>query len=74
MSKRTILVFILLLLLFAPSAHEGRPILLNQEVEMKEKKESNVEACEGAVGKDECLARRTLAAHTDYIYTQEEHH
>lgn len=27
------------------------------------------ESCEG-VGEDECLQRRTLAAHTDYIYTQ----
>ncbi|KAK8601021.1 hypothetical protein V6N13_059239 [Hibiscus sabdariffa] len=25
--------------------------------------------CEG-VGKEECLMRRTLAAHVDYIYTQ----
>ncbi|KAJ4714686.1 phytosulfokines 3-like [Melia azedarach] len=25
--------------------------------------------CEG-IGEDECLTRRTLAAHTDYIYTQ----
>ncbi|CAK7339728.1 unnamed protein product [Dovyalis caffra] len=28
-----------------------------------------VESCEG-VGEEECLMRRTLAAHTDYIYTQ----
>ncbi|RWR77942.1 hypothetical protein CKAN_00644700 [Cinnamomum micranthum f. kanehirae] len=27
------------------------------------------EGCEG-VGEDECLMRRTLVAHTDYIYTQ----
>ncbi|KAH1202424.1 Phytosulfokine protein [Glycine max] len=27
------------------------------------------ESCEG-VGEDECLMRRTLAAHVDYIYTQ----
>ena len=27
------------------------------------------ESCEG-VGKEECLMRRTLAAHVDYIYTQ----
>ncbi|XVE55724.1 hypothetical protein DITRI_Ditri03aG0181200 [Diplodiscus trichospermus] len=26
------------------------------------------ENCEG-IGKDECLTRRTLAAHVDYIYT-----
>lgn len=29
------------------------------------------EGCEG-VGEEECLMRRTLAAHTDYIYTQKE--
>ncbi|KAB2617697.1 phytosulfokines 3-like [Pyrus ussuriensis x Pyrus communis] len=28
-----------------------------------------VESCEG-VGEEECLMRRTLAAHVDYIYTQ----
>lgn len=27
------------------------------------------ENCEG-IGKEECLMRRTLAAHVDYIYTQ----
>ncbi|KAF7008635.1 hypothetical protein CFC21_023350 [Triticum aestivum] len=32
--------------------------------------------CEMRAGekqRDECMARRTLAAHTDYIYTQEKH-
>ncbi|PON40511.1 Phytosulfokine [Parasponia andersonii] len=29
------------------------------------------ESCEG-VGEEECLMRRTLAAHTDYIYTQKQ--
>ncbi|KAK8625919.1 hypothetical protein V6N13_057074 [Hibiscus sabdariffa] len=28
--------------------------------------------CEG-VGKEECLMKRTLAAHVDYIYTQHHH-
>uniref|UniRef100_A0A2N9EB33 Phytosulfokine n=1 Tax=Fagus sylvatica TaxID=28930 RepID=A0A2N9EB33_FAGSY len=28
------------------------------------------ENCEGVEGKEECLMRRTLAAHLDYIYTQ----
>ena len=27
------------------------------------------ESCEG-LGEEECLMRRTLAAHVDYIYTQ----
>lgn len=28
------------------------------------------ENCEGVEGEQECLTRRTLAAHLDYIYTQ----
>ncbi|RWW28474.1 hypothetical protein BHE74_00043649 [Ensete ventricosum] len=45
-------------------------LLLVQGVE-KEMAE-RVEECEG-VREDECLMRRTLVAHTDYIYTQEHH-
>ncbi|KAF7847568.1 hypothetical protein BT93_L2833 [Corymbia citriodora subsp. variegata] len=30
------------------------------------------ESCKG-VGEEECLVRRTLAAHIDYIYTQKHH-
>ncbi|XP_021911419.1 phytosulfokines 3 [Carica papaya] len=29
------------------------------------------ESCEG-LGEEECLMRRTLVAHTDYIYTQKQ--
>lgn len=29
------------------------------------------ESCKG-IGEEECLMRRTLAAHLDYIYTQKE--
>uniref|UniRef100_A0ACD5X1W3 Uncharacterized protein n=1 Tax=Avena sativa TaxID=4498 RepID=A0ACD5X1W3_AVESA len=29
--------------------------------------------CEGGEGVEECLMRRTLVAHTDYIYTQGKH-
>nr|AIS76460.1 phytosulfokine-alpha precursor 3 [Lotus japonicus] len=31
---------------------------------------ANKEDCEGVEGTEECLQRRTLAAHLDYIYTQ----
>ncbi|KAF5747283.1 Phytosulfokines 3 precursor family protein [Tripterygium wilfordii] len=31
------------------------------------------DSCEG-IGEDECLMRRTLAAHIDYIYTQDQSH
>ncbi|XP_062156969.1 phytosulfokines 3-like [Alnus glutinosa] len=33
----------------------------------------NIESCKG-IGAEECLARRTLAAHIDYIYTQNKGH
>lgn len=43
-----------------------------QDALKEEKMSSGVEelSCEGAAEKDECLKRRTLAAHVDYIYTQ----
>ncbi|KAJ0078064.1 hypothetical protein Patl1_37330 [Pistacia atlantica] len=40
---------------------------LHGEVEVEAEKVE--ESCEG-VGEEECLMRRTLAAHIDYIYTQ----
>lgn len=40
-------------------------------VEETAEKVMEEESCEG-VGEDECLMRRTLAAHTDYIYTQKQ--
>jgi len=30
---------------------------------------SEDDSCEGVEGEQECLTRRTLAAHLDYIYT-----
>ncbi|GMN52393.1 hypothetical protein TIFTF001_021555 [Ficus carica] len=43
----------------------------NAGVEETAEKVMEEESCEG-VGEDECLMRRTLAAHTDYIYTQKQ--
>lgn len=43
-----------------------------QEVEAEKSMEVVGGSCEGAADKDECLMRRTLAAHTDYIYTQKQ--
>ncbi|WOH15034.1 hypothetical protein DCAR_0934567 [Daucus carota subsp. sativus] len=34
--------------------------------------DENFENCSG-LGEEECLMRRTLAAHIDYIYTQNKH-
>ncbi|XP_048426811.1 phytosulfokines-like [Pyrus x bretschneideri] len=47
------------------SAMKVQPELKDVEVE----KAMVEESCDG-VGEDECLMRRTLAAHIDYIYTQ----
>ncbi|KAJ8478418.1 hypothetical protein OPV22_022145 [Ensete ventricosum] len=78
MSKEATFVFISFLLFASFVAHAGgsRPVpvdpketsLEGVEKEMAER----VEECEG-VREDECLMRRTLVAHTDYIYTQEHH-
>ncbi|GMN34270.1 hypothetical protein TIFTF001_004603 [Ficus carica] len=38
-------------------------------VEAEQVEVADIESCEG-VGEEECLMRRTLVAHTDYIYTQ----
>ncbi|KAF7849166.1 hypothetical protein BT93_L1171 [Corymbia citriodora subsp. variegata] len=45
-----------------------------QHVGVETKREDDLmdESCKG-VGEEECLVRRTLAAHLDYIYTQKHH-
>ncbi|CAD5168948.1 unnamed protein product [Musa acuminata subsp. malaccensis] len=76
MSKK-IMVVVFIALLLLSLTHAGRPNPVDpkksslQAVE-KEMGGGRMEGCEGA-GEDECLVRRTLAAHTDYIYTQEHH-
>ncbi|KAG6517467.1 phytosulfokines-like [Zingiber officinale] len=71
MSKSTALLLLIALLLFASLAEAARhepadPANAQQQVGESEEIE---EGCE-QVGEDECLMRRTLEAHTDYIYTQ----
>jgi len=41
-------------------------------MEMHRAEPGATEECEGEEG-EECLMRRTLVAHTDYIYTQGKH-
>ncbi|EHA8591558.1 Phytosulfokines 3 [Cocos nucifera] len=69
MSKNITLVFIAFLLLVSlTEAARPEPVDAKQnsiEAEISER----VEVCEG-LGEEECLAKRTLMAHTDYIYTQ----
>nr|CAB3501516.1 unnamed protein product [Digitaria exilis] len=43
-------------------------------MEMHHEEPEATQECEGEdEGGEECLMRRTLVAHTDYIYTQEKH-
>ncbi|GFZ18835.1 phytosulfokine 2 precursor [Actinidia rufa] len=78
MSKITIL-FLLSLLLCSTLSYAARPQPLPAEdstakthlpgVEATHHGDMVDESCDG-VGEEECLMRRTLAAHLDYIYTQ----
>ncbi|KAL5706684.1 hypothetical protein ACHQM5_024818 [Ranunculus cassubicifolius] len=66
----TLLLFSTLLYVAARPNPKASPSDIHYGVgETGEKKMEMDESCEG-VGEDECLMRRTLAAHTDYIYTQ----
>ncbi|CAL9769967.1 unnamed protein product [Musa acuminata subsp. burmannicoides] len=74
MSKEATFVFISFLLFASFLAHAGgRPVPVDpKETSLQKEMAERVEECVG-VGEDECLMRRTLVAHTDYIYTQEHH-
>ncbi|XP_006649683.1 phytosulfokines [Oryza brachyantha] len=43
-------------------------------VEMHQQEPEASECLQGGEAEEECLMRRTLVAHTDYIYTQGSHH
>ncbi|CAL1361356.1 unnamed protein product [Linum trigynum] len=58
---------ILIFFFFFFLAHGARP---NPTTLQVRKGESG--SCDG-IGEEECLARRTLQAHVDYIYTQDAH-
>ncbi|KAI8542001.1 hypothetical protein RHMOL_Rhmol08G0105200 [Rhododendron molle] len=75
----TLFTLVLLLLLCSTLSYATRPVPNPLEHYLVKTRHGGVEAqktevvveesCEG-VGDDECLMRRTLAAHVDYIYTQ----
>ncbi|GAV57740.1 PSK domain-containing protein, partial [Cephalotus follicularis] len=71
MTTKFTTLFILALFLCSTLTYAARPEPASptktQQVERGEMVES--ESCEG-VAEEECLMRRTLAAHLDYIYTQ----
>ncbi|KAB2604603.1 phytosulfokines-like [Pyrus ussuriensis x Pyrus communis] len=77
-SKLTSLCVVTLLLFLSLFSTTARPLPSSscdvsavkvQHDDVEVEKAMVEESCEG-VGEDECLMRRTLAAHIDYIYTQ----
>ncbi|KAG7539357.1 Phytosulfokine [Arabidopsis suecica] len=74
MAKFTTFFFIIALLLCSTLTHASARLtptsVYPKDISVK-KIEQGEENCEG-VGEEECiLIRRTLVAHTDYIYTQD---
>ncbi|XXG48852.1 hypothetical protein AAC387_Pa02g3186 [Persea americana] len=75
MSNRSLIVVALLLffsLAYAARHDPAHPLDSPPKSQLGGIDEENMdvnEGCEG-VGEEECLMRRTLAAHIDYIYTQ----
>ncbi|KAI7741029.1 hypothetical protein M8C21_029725 [Ambrosia artemisiifolia] len=70
MSRATTLFLMLsLLLLLSPVLSSARPEPTTTTTRTPSKGVEVEEGCEG-IGEDECLMRRTLVAHLDYIYTQ----
>ncbi|XP_019239598.1 PREDICTED: phytosulfokines-like isoform X2 [Nicotiana attenuata] len=79
MSKASASFFFIILLLSVALSYAARPEptfheatlsnnIQNQDV-VEPKQVGKEESCKG-VKEEECLERRTLAAHLDYIYTQ----
>ncbi|XP_021893542.1 phytosulfokines 3-like [Carica papaya] len=68
---------VFLLLIFFVLTHAARPdsgfSSVTKPIEVSNKDNDAEENCDG-IGEDECLLRRTLEAHTDYIYTQNNKH
>ncbi|CAK7347397.1 unnamed protein product [Dovyalis caffra] len=70
MCKLATLFTVALLLSFTLTyAARPQPVLSDDSLDFKADEAAVVESCEG-LGEEECLMRRTLAAHVDYIYTQ----
>ncbi|KAH9610009.1 hypothetical protein KSS87_011196 [Heliosperma pusillum] len=74
MAKITSVLFIFALLVSSTSlVHSARTLISTprnvQEKETGQIKMEDAENCHG-LNEEECLMRRTLVAHTDYIYTQ----
>ncbi|MQM04577.1 hypothetical protein Taro_037377 [Colocasia esculenta] len=77
MKSSRLTLFVLGILLFAFLTQATRPVPADPQattqpplVAAEEQTEAAVESC----GDDDCMMRRTLEAHLDYIYTQEKKH
>ncbi|CAN4122531.1 unnamed protein product [Withania somnifera] len=68
MSKLCTIFIVTILLCFTTLTFAVRPDS-SSALKPKLQVENNEAKCEG-VDEEECLKRRTLAAHVDYIYTQ----
>ncbi|XP_058739196.1 phytosulfokines-like [Vicia villosa] len=67
-----LIVFFFLFLTFTYATTLGPVTSTNTQYEVLEDGKVNIEEnCEG-IEEDDCLMRRTLVAHTDYIYTQKQ--
>ncbi|GJZ50303.1 phytosulfokines 3-like protein [Tanacetum coccineum] len=76
MPRVTIVFFALVLVLFCNVSTEARhvPVLVDavtSTITTSTNKDVAQESSCVGVGKEECLMRRTLVGHLDYIYTQE---
>ncbi|XP_071696019.1 phytosulfokines 3-like [Rutidosis leptorrhynchoides] len=73
MSRGTTFFLILTLLIFSSTLCSARPgptaTVTTVTTETTNKGVEVEEGCQG-IGEEECLMRRTLVAHLDYIYTQ----
>ncbi|KAK7269939.1 hypothetical protein RIF29_22758 [Crotalaria pallida] len=55
----------------SPAHSPSSPLISSklQQGVLEDEKVDVVESCEGVKEEEDCLMRRTLVAHTDYIYT-----
>ncbi|KAG8368510.1 hypothetical protein BUALT_Bualt15G0053200 [Buddleja alternifolia] len=68
----TILLFLSLSHVIArrePAFHDVTPMETHRGDNEVQKEDVNQDSCDG-MGEDECMMRKTLEAHLDYIYTQ----
>ncbi|KAM0853036.1 hypothetical protein ACQ4PT_051351 [Festuca glaucescens] len=75
--RATTLVIAVLLLLLLPSGPARAAAARTATKASANEKVAEDRECETVAGeqqREDCLARRTLAAHTDYIYTQDNGH